>query len=140
MRRVIALALFFFSTTAFADCGETLTLGCAGVAGALTSSDCAASDGSRYDVWTFSGTADQSVTLQLTSTAFDTLLVLIDPSGFPVAENDDSIGTDSRIAFVLTSTGTWTIVANALSSGGSGDYFLGMTCPSSKRRRISGSV
>ena len=91
----------------------------------------AASDASGYDLWQFSGTAGDTITIDMKSAAFDTYLALLDPSDVPVAENDDesSTSTDSRIAFTLTSSGTWTVVANALTSGTAGDYTLSISCP-----------
>ncbi|HVR41443.1 MAG TPA: PPC domain-containing protein [Thermoanaerobaculia bacterium] len=136
------LFAFLVASPALADCGDTLTLSCNGAANALTSSDCTSFDGTRYDTWTFNGTSGETVTMQMTSTAFDTFVALLDPSGFPVAQNDDtsSTSTDSRVTFTLTATGTWTIVANALNAGGTGDYFVSLTCPSNTtgRRRAVG--
>ena len=116
------------------ECGLRLTgLSCPGttVAGSIISSDCPASDGSGYDLWQFSGNAGDTITIDMRSTAFDSFLILLDPSDVPVAENDDvSAGsTDSRITVTLTSTGTWTVVANSALAAGSGDYTLSISCP-----------
>jgi Bacterial pre-peptidase C-terminal domain len=103
------------------------------VAASLTSDDCAAFDGSRYDEWAFSGAAGQTVTFTLGAASFDTLLMLIDPSGRPVAQNDDASATttDSRLTFTLDATGTWTLVANSLPANGLGIYVLSadLGCP-----------
>ena len=108
-----------------------------------TSTDCPASDGTGYDLWQFSGKAGDTITIDMRSAAFDTYMILLDPSDVPVAENDDvSAGsTDSHIAFTLTSTGTWTIVANGVATVSTGDYTLSMSCPGSApstRRRAAG--
>ncbi len=111
-------------------------------AGAITSADLAASDGSRYDVWTFSAKAGDAVTVDMRATAFDAYLILLDPNDVPVAENDDvSAGTtDARIGFTLTATGTWSVIANSLAAGGSGDYALSIACsggaPAPRRRAV----
>ena len=122
------------------ECGLRLTgLVCPGatVAGAITSADCPASDSSGYDLWQFTGTAGDTITIDMRSASFDTYLVLLDPSDVPVAENDDvSAGsTDSRMTFTLTATGTWTVVANSLGASGSGDYTLSISCPGAAVRK-----
>jgi len=108
-------------------------------ADAITTADLVASDASRYDVWTFSGNAGDTITLDLRSTAFDAYLILLDPNDVPVAENDDvSAGTtDSRITFTLTATGTWKVIANTLAAGATGDYTLSVSCPGGARRRAA---
>lgn len=112
------------------------------VAEAITSADLAASDGSRYDVWTFSGKAGDTITIDLRSTSFDAYLILLDPNDVPVAESDDASAgtTDARISFTLTATGTWSVVANSLAAGGSGSYALSLSCPAgaaAPRRRAA---
>ncbi len=126
--------------TAVLECGLRLTgLSCPGttVAGAISSSDCPASDGTGYDLWQFSGKAGDTITIDMRSTAFDTYMILLDPSDVPVAENDDvSAGsTDSHITFTLPSTGTWTIVANGIATVSTGDYTLSISCPGATARR-----
>lgn len=116
------------------ECGLRLAgLSCPAttLAGAITSSDCPASDASGYDLWQFSGSAGDTITIDMRSSAFDAYLVLLDPSDVPVAANDDAAAgsTDARITFTLTSSGTWTVVANSLAAAGSGDYALSISCP-----------
>ena len=105
---------------------STLSCPTTTVASSLTADDCSAFDGSRYDEWSFAGTAGQTMTITMSSTSFDTLLMLLDPSGNPVAQNDDAStsGTDSRLTFTLDSSGTWTIVANSLVANGLGSYVI----------------
>ena len=134
MKRLLVLLLFAAVPAIAAPCTRVSTLACpstANVAAALDSTDCDASDGTRYDLFEFAGTAGDTVTLELHSTAFDTFLVLIDPNDVPVVQNDDAIGTDSRVTYTLTSTGTWTVVANNVSGSGTGSYVLTMSCPAS---------
>jgi len=58
----------------------------------------------------FQGTADQEITVEVSSNEFDTRLVLVEPGGRVVAENDDyGSGTDSRIVRRLAETGTYTV-------------------------------
>lgn len=137
MQRMIRVALLTLAMagTAFGGCDDVIVLACptTGMADALTTTDCPASDGSRFDRFQFSGAVGQTVTIQMTSSAFDTLLLLLDPSENPVAVNDDASRsvTDSQLIFTLTSSGTWTIVANSLSPAGAGDYFISasLDCP-----------
>jgi hypothetical protein len=99
------------------------------VSGVLDTSDClVTSDNSYVDFWLFSGTAGQTITVDMTSSSFDTFLFLLDPGANVVATNDDFSGTNSRITFTLTSTGTWTIAANSALSGRTGNYSLNLTC------------
>jgi hypothetical protein len=128
-----ALAFFAFAAAAFgADCTAISTLSCGTTAASLSSADCTASDNSQYHLWQFSETAGGNATIEMHSTAFDAYLMLLDPNGVPVAENDDSASgvTDSKITLTLTTTGTWTVVANSLAASQSGSYTLSLACPS----------
>jgi pre-peptidase len=98
--------------------------------GQLTNADCFLSDNSYYDVYSFSGTTGQQVTINMTSSAIDSYLFLIDTGGSTaVAQDDDSGGVpNARIVFTLTQTGTWFIVANAFDANSFGAYTLTLTC------------
>jgi hypothetical protein len=101
------------------------------VIGVLDTSDClVTSDNSYVDFWLFSGTAGQTVTVDMSSSAFDTYLFLLDPGANVVATNDDFSGTNSRITFTLGTTGTWSIGANSAFGGRTGGYTLNLTCTS----------
>jgi protocatechuate 3,4-dioxygenase beta subunit len=109
-------------------------------------SDCLASDTSYYDAYQFSGTAGDTVTIELSSSSFDAYAVLLDPNNKPVADNDDvtESNTNSRLTFTLTSSGTWTVIANTLKAGASGDYAIALTssacavtAPAGPRRRTA---
>src|SRR5712691_4325453 len=100
---VLAIALLI-PISVFAQCATT-TLSCGSTIGAsLTTSDCLSADSSDYDLYQFSGTSGQTISVEMHSTAFDTYLGLIDPSGVPVADSDDfsTSSTDSTIAYTLT--------------------------------------
>ena len=82
-------------------------------------------DGSFYDLHTFEGEAGQQVSIDMESQEFDTFLWLFAPDGQEIAQNDDAaeqITSDSAIAVTLPQTGTYTIAANAHSSGMGGQY------------------
>ncbi len=95
-------------------------------AGALSSGDAVLDDGSLYDQYTFSGDNGQYVTIFLESEDFDPYLILLDPSGQRIGENDDvsSTNRNSRLIVTLPSTGLYTAVANSYESGISGEYAI----------------
>ena len=96
--------------------------------GTLADNDCAAPhrSGSRADLYTFTGSNGGTVTLSMTSSAFDTYLVLVGPGGRVVTENDDSDGVNARIATTLTSSGTYTVEATSFSGDARGAYTLSL--------------
>ncbi|HVE66604.1 MAG TPA: PPC domain-containing protein [Thermoanaerobaculia bacterium] len=101
------------------------------VTGQLTTDDCRLpSDQSFYDAWTVSLTAGQTVQITMQSTAFDTYLFLIDPSGIELEDNDDypGGGSNSRITYTAETTGVFTIYANAYDPGATGAYSLQVLC------------
>jgi hypothetical protein len=62
--------------------------------------------------------------------SFDTFLYLFDPSGNEIDENDDypGGGTNSRISFQATESGTYTVKANSYFTGVTGPYSLELLC------------
>ncbi|USR91025.1 M48 family metalloprotease [Phormidium yuhuli AB48] len=94
--------------------------------GRLTNRSPRLRDGSRYNIYDFSGNAGQEVRIRLESSEFDTYLILIGPNNQPLAETDDrSPGeTNSELVLNLPENGTYRIVANALDSRGRGNYQL----------------
>ncbi|MEA2329782.1 MAG: hypothetical protein QOE68_4741 [Thermoanaerobaculia bacterium] len=127
-------------------CTQPAALACGTNSATLTASDCTSFDGSYYKLWTFSSTAGDTVTIEMASTSFDAFLALLDPNGTPLIDNDDvsSTNTNARVTFTLTSTGTWTVVANSLKASQSAVYTVTLSssgCPSSTavpRRRAVG--
>ncbi len=115
-------------------CVPTLISIGATVGGVLTTSDCRSISGSSWyaDWYTFSGAAGQRVAIAQSSTAFDTYLQLIGPSGTVIASNDDGGGgTNSRIPpgtgyITLPSTGTYTIEASSFTVNATGAYTLSL--------------
>ncbi|HYW07712.1 MAG TPA: pre-peptidase C-terminal domain-containing protein, partial [Longimicrobium sp.] len=101
--------------------------------GSLATGDCTFSDGSFVDGYTVYLRAGQQITLTQRSTAFDTYLILANAAGTSVAEDDDSGGgaggTDSRIVYTATATGTFQILANSFAAGQTGAYTLTVTTP-----------
>jgi subtilisin family serine protease len=110
---------------------KSISLGQA-INGALTSGSCPSPlrSGKYADRYSFSGTAGLTISILLTSSAFDTYLYLIGPDGATIAYNDDGGGGhNSRIPptsgfQTLATNGTYTIEATSLSSGATGNYTL----------------
>ena len=96
------------------------------VEGTLIPGDRTLSDGSLYDVYPFEAEAGQAITIELVSDAFDTYLIVVDPNGQTIGENDDASATETHSALTLTlpEAGTYLIVANAFDATGQGDYRL----------------
>ena len=95
--------------------------------GTLASGDDMLGDGSLFDTYSFEGTAGQQVTITMESPDFDTFLVLLDPSGEPIADNDDIVAgsnLNSQITITLPQSGTYVVIANAYDSSGRGRYSL----------------
>ena len=94
--------------------------------------------GSGSDRWTFTGRADEQVTVELTSEAFDTYLELRGPTGELVMDNDD--GGDDLNSLIenqtLDESGDYTVVARAYDDDGGGQYSLLLRRGVSGRRRL----
>lgn len=116
------------------ECNHFGTLACPSStsSGEISSADCRLDDGSYLDLVQFSGTAGQTVTIDMTSGAFDTYLYLLDPTPVVMARNDDfGDTTNSRIVFTLATSGTWTIGATSLGANQFGAYSLTIQCTTS---------
>ncbi|MGB3294269.1 MAG: hypothetical protein WBB01_14875 [Phormidesmis sp.] len=94
--------------------------------GTLSATDAVLEDGSRYDQYRFLGTRGQQVIIYLESQDFDPYLILLDPQGRRIYENDDISRSDrnARLIVTLPSTGTYTAVANSYEAGKNGRYFI----------------
>ncbi len=82
-------------------------------------------DKSYYNVHTFEGTAGEQITIDLTSSEFDSYLILLDPEGKKIAEDDDGgSGNNARIIVTLPTSSTYRIIANTRKAGETGNYTL----------------
>ena len=82
-------------------------------------------DGRPAQAWRLLGGAGQRVAIVMASEDFDTYLYLTGPGLDDVLTDDDGAGNlDSKIEVTLPTSGPFTIVAAALSSGGSGPYTI----------------
>ncbi|MCU0566546.1 MAG: trypsin-like peptidase domain-containing protein [Oculatellaceae cyanobacterium Prado106] len=84
------------------------------------------SDGSLFDEFSFQGNAGQRVTISLSSDDFDTYLILLDPDGRKIGENDDATQDtlNSALTVTLPKSGTYRVIANTYDSSGRGQYRL----------------
>ncbi|MBL8173313.1 MAG: PPC domain-containing protein [Bryobacterales bacterium] len=86
----------------------------AGIAGALTTGDCVVEGAFYADRYTFTAPAKAQTSISVSSTAFDSYVLLYAPDGSLLAANDDGgVGFNARIPPVgrltLPSSGTYTV-------------------------------
>ncbi|HWO89363.1 MAG TPA: hypothetical protein VNL98_09460, partial [Gemmatimonadales bacterium] len=127
-RRLLATAALGLAVTAVSAQAQTqLAIG-QSLVGQLSGTDMVWSDGARYDMYVFYGTAGQYVQIDMQSTEFDSYLILQDQNGAELDRNDDFGGTlNSRIARTLSYTGSYRIIAKSLSSNRFGTYTISLT-------------
>lgn len=97
--------------------------------GVLDETDALTNDGKFYETYSFTGRAGQMITIDLSSDAFDTYLVLgrQTPSGFQVIQEDDDgqqNGLNSRITFTPTETAEYRFRVMPFGAGLKGDYAI----------------
>lgn len=82
-------------------------------------------DNSFFDVYAFEGRAGQRVQIDMRSREIDAYLILLDPDGNEVAQDDDGGGgPNSRIVATLPANGTYLLMANSYDAGQAGSYSL----------------
>lgn len=115
------------------NCATTLTTGIGQIAdGSLANSDCrsALGTGSYVDRYTFNAQAGQQFSIRLTSSVFDTFLMLYGPDGKVIDFNDDSnYATDStvppEVAWIeAAADGVYTIEVSSFDADETGGYRL----------------
>lgn len=82
--------------------------------------------GERH-LWQFTGEENQSVSLAMFSPddLLDGYLLLLDPDGVLIAENDDGLGNRNPIITTqLPTTGVYSVIARGFSDSASGNYLL----------------
>lgn len=86
------------------------------------------SDNSYFNAYTFQVEQGQRITIDMLSTELDAYLILLDPNGQDVAQDDDSGGnTNARLIVTAPSSGTYTVLANSYAAGEMGRYQLRVT-------------
>jgi len=93
--------------------------------GTLDSSDETLTTGEYVDTYEFAGTPGQSVAIDLRSSAFDTYLILRDPAGEQIENDDadDDVG-HSYIETDLAEAGTYEVLVTSYETGERGAYQL----------------
>ena len=94
----------------------------------LASSDAVLPDRTHYQLWRFEGKAGESVMVTMTSSAVDPYLYLgmLDGEVLRVLKSNDDrgVGVESRVRLTLPKTGSYVVVANAVSASELGPYRL----------------
>lgn len=125
-------------TVASATCAgsDTIAVG-AFVEGTLATGDCLLAGGQLADAWRLTIAGTTSARLDLTSTTFDTYLILADTLGRIIAADDDAgDGANSRIERDLA-PGVYVAWASSYSPGVSGAYRLAMNSASTCRANLT---
>lgn len=96
------------------------------VEGQLDDSSNILPDGSFYNPYRFTGTAGQTIDIEMISQDIDPFLILISPDreDFTVQDDDGGGNLNARISLQLPYTGDYVILANAFSQGELGRYQL----------------
>jgi hypothetical protein len=78
-----------------------------------------------YQVWTLRGERGEAIVVDMTSTAFDALLILRDADGMLVGHDDDSgDNLNARLRTILPRSGTYRLYAASVGGSARGDYTL----------------
>lgn len=97
------------------------------VTGRLESTDPTLEDGTHYDVYRYTGTRGERISITMRSNEFDTYVSLRLEDGTILDEDDDAAGgTDARIITELPDDGVYLVYANALFEGATGAYSLSL--------------
>ena len=125
------LLLFPTSSWLWAACDVQMALSNVEISGSLDSSDCTVDqllnngDQSRTDQYQFVALAESPVSIEMTSSAFDTFLRLTTDQFSVLAEDDDGGAGFNSVIETTLQAGTYRILANsATSSAESGSYSL----------------
>jgi hypothetical protein len=100
--------------------------------GSLIDADAVRDGGEYYDYWLCEGRAGERITINLSSSAFDTYLTFgrLDGESFQEIESNDDAPrdtTDSELGVTLPSAGTYAIRASSYVEGMTGDYVVEVT-------------
>jgi len=116
----------------------TITVGQT-VNGSLASADgrSVACAGCFADLYQFTVTSSQTLGVALSSTAFDTVLRIIDANGNELATDDDGGGGSNSLIQRVFAAGTYKIETTSYNSGDSGAYTLALTAVNVQVRPIT---
>ncbi|MBW4691227.1 MAG: trypsin-like peptidase domain-containing protein [Lyngbya sp. HA4199-MV5] len=97
--------------------------------GVIQRNDNLVCDGSRADLYTFKGEADQPIMIRMTSSQIGSSLVLLGPNGESIASPKANQSGTAMVLTKLPKAGTYTVVAKALRPKQLGAYQLQATVP-----------
>lgn len=93
--------------------------------GALSSSDHLSLSDTHLEAWALAGEAGGSITVDLTSDAFDPVLYVVGPGlGETLYDDDGGDGCGARLTFTFLESGVFTVVASSVSPGERGTYVI----------------
>lgn len=82
-------------------------------------------DGRRGQVWALEGSAGERVTIELLSEAFDAFLYVAGPGlAEPLTDDDGAGDLNSSLTLTFPESGSFRVIATALSTGSTGPYTL----------------
>jgi hypothetical protein len=119
-----SLLAFALVSTSLVGCGGTVDETHEGV---LEEGDARQStDDSLQDPYTFKTNEGYAIDIVMESSEVDAYLMLSDPDGNKVGENNDEVpgNNNARIQMVAPSSGTYTVFANTFRPGEAGSYTL----------------
>ncbi len=97
-------------------------------------------DNSYYDLYSFQGRAGQQIVIEMKSQELDSYLILLNPDGSELAQDDDSGGgKNAKILVTLPTTGEYLLLANSYEAGESGNYRLTLRSMTGSRNPSSRS-
>lgn len=109
---------------------QQLTYGTTTSGATISNTDLVTSAGDRLDAYWFVGTAGDVVQIRMTSTAFDSFLILNAQNGDLVDFDDNSgggaQGRDAMLTKTLTQSGNYVILATPFEPGRTGAYTLSL--------------
>ncbi len=87
--------------------------------------------GEYFDRITFQGNAGDAVLIEITSSAFDPYLIVLDQADNVLFQEDDSegFGLNVRVEYRLPVTGSYTVVVTSARPGEAGGYSLSLSAP-----------
>jgi Putative metallopeptidase len=124
----VAISTGSTSTLAVADVLETTNYTDT-FSGTLQEGDETLDNGEYFDYFDVELVQGQEVTFELSSTEFDTYLIISGPGDFGYVNDDATIKVDgylSKLTIPISTTGTWTIGVSSYEKGEAGNYQVGV--------------
>ena len=102
-------------------CGQTVT-------GTLGSGGCTLTNGNPIDYYQFTGTNQEQITAQLTTTAFNPFLELFDPNNNEIDSAQGNAPGTVQFSVALNQAGNWVLGATSTGAATTGNYSLKLIC------------